>query len=145
MSSAYIDTGLLVKLYTAEINSPQAVAIVSQFPAPLPLTAWQELELRTALRCRAFRGEITGIMLRAAMRALDSDILTGRWERPACDPYDVHREAERLSEKYAVILGCRTLDVLHVAAALVINAKPFVTFDARQGALAARAGLSVTP
>ena len=42
-------------------------------------------------------------------------------------------------------LGCRTLDIIHVAAALVLGAKEFVTFDARQGALAKKVGLTVRP
>ena len=40
-------------------------------------------------------------------------------------------------------LGCRTLDIIHVAAALVLEAKEFVTFDTRQAALAKQAGLTV--
>jgi hypothetical protein len=36
-------------------------------------------------------------------------------------------------------------DIMHVAAALVLAAKEFVTFDARQGALAKRVGLTVWP
>ncbi len=39
----------------------------------------------------------------------------------------------------------RTLDIMHVAMALVIGAKEFVTFDGRQGALAKQAGLTVKP
>jgi predicted nucleic acid-binding protein len=42
-------------------------------------------------------------------------------------------------------LGCRTLDIIYVAAALVIGGKEFVTFDGRQGALARQAGLTVKP
>lgn len=45
----------------------------------------------------------------------------------------------------AAILGCRTLDIIHVAAALVLGTKEFVTFDGRQGALAKQAGLTVKP
>ena len=42
-------------------------------------------------------------------------------------------------------LRCRTLDIIHVAAALVLGTKEFVTFDARQGALAKLVGLTVRP
>jgi len=50
-----------------------------------------------------------------------------------------------LSAGYSAILGCRTLDIIHVAAAFVLGAKEFVTFDTRQGALAKQAGLVVKP
>ncbi len=41
------------------------------------------------------------------------------------------------------MLGCRTLDIIHVAAAIVLGAKIFITFDGRQAALAKQAGLAV--
>ena len=46
---------------------------------------------------------------------------------------------------YSATLRCRTLDIIHVAAALVLGTHEFITFDARQGTLAKRAGLTVKP
>jgi len=43
-------------------------------------------------------------------------------------------------------MGCRTPDVLHVAAAKLIGATEFCTFDTRQSTLAGQIGLvAVTP
>ena len=43
-------------------------------------------------------------------------------------------------------IGCRTLDVLHVAAAKLIGTTEFCTFDTRQFTLAGQIGLAaVTP
>lgn len=53
--------------------------------------------------------------------------------------------AGELSASHSAILGCRTLDIIHIAAALVIGTREFVTFDVRQGALAKRVGLTVKP
>src|SRR5436190_451689 len=50
-------------------------------------------------------------------------------------------EAERLSALHTETLGTRSLDVLHVAAALVLGLKELLTFDARQAALARATGL----
>ena len=50
-----------------------------------------------------------------------------------------------LSAGYSATLGCRTLDIIRVAAALVIGANKFITFDGRQGALAKQVGLTVKP
>jgi hypothetical protein len=52
-------------------------------------------------------------------------------------------EAERLSALHSETLGTRSLDILHVAAALVLGSSEFLTFDARQAALAKAAGLKV--
>jgi predicted nucleic acid-binding protein len=40
-------------------------------------------------------------------------------------------------------LGCRTMDILHVACAVEIGASAFLTFDKRQAELARFAGLDV--
>jgi hypothetical protein len=59
---------------------------------------------------------------------------------------EVLMEAERLSAGHSQVIGTRSLDILRVASALVLGAKQFVTFDTRQGLLAAAAGLRlVTP
>ena len=52
-------------------------------------------------------------------------------------------EQLELSAGHSATLGCRTLDIIHIAAALVLGAKEFVTSDTRQGALAKQAGLTV--
>src|SRR5438477_8480658 len=126
MSEVYFDSAIVAKLYTAESNSAQAAALVSGYGAPYCLTAWQELEVRNALRLKVFRREITVEQLQESLAALDCDIEAGRWERPEYSVSGVQREAERLSAKHATTLGCRTLDILHVAAAVVIGVKEFV-------------------
>ena len=55
------------------------------------------------------------------------------------------REAEPLAEHHAPVIGSRSLDVLHVAAALVLHATDFSTRDSRQARLAQLAGLHVQP
>jgi len=44
--------------------------------------------------------------------------------------------AADLSRQHTPKLGTRTLDVLHVASALMLGCKSFVTYDERQAALA---------
>ena len=51
--------------------------------------------------------------------------------------------AADLSRKHTAELGCRTLDVLHVASALELKFKRFLTFDSRQQALARKLRLRV--
>ena len=55
------------------------------------------------------------------------------------------REAESLAEQHTPAIGSRSLDILHVAAALVLGATEFCTLDTRQGKLAQLAGLKVQP
>lgn len=52
-------------------------------------------------------------------------------------------EAERLSASHAERLGTRSLDILHIAAALVEGSRQFLTFDTRLAKLAKASGLKV--
>lgn len=144
-TGVYVDTGILVKLYVKETTTPQAIALVLSFPAPLPLTHIHELEVCNALRLKQGRGELTTQALEAALRDFRSDIEAGRYERPAYDLVSVFIRAEELSRQHTATTKCRSLDVLHVAAAQEIGSREFASFDERQRAAARVAGLTVLP
>ncbi len=141
--NAYFDTAIILKLYVQEATSPDAVRLANECPAPYLLTPWQEIEARTALRLQAFRKEITATEMQASVEALDEDILSGRWKRPEYKEAAVWRFARDLSDRHAANIGCRTLDLLHVAVALSLGVKTFVTFDERQRTVAKLEGLTV--
>ena len=88
--TAYADSGVLAKLYVLEPDSPEAVHLVSSFAPPLPLTHLQALEVRNALRLKAFRGEMTRTQLRRTLLRLTDDIPQGRGAvGKACSQYGV--------------------------------------------------------
>jgi predicted nucleic acid-binding protein len=58
---------------------------------------------------------------------------------------DVHQIAERLSNSYTKADGHLAFDVLHVATALHLGAREFLSFDDRQRKLARAEGLKVKP
>jgi hypothetical protein len=109
------------------------------------LTQWQALEVKNAIRLKAFRKEITAAEMNQSIAAFEQDIAMGRWQRPAYAAATAEQKSDELSARHSAILGCRTLDSIHVVAAVVIGAKEFVTFDGRQGAMAKQAGLTVKP
>jgi hypothetical protein len=57
------------------------------------------------------------------------------------DWIEVMNSAALLSQKHTSSTGCRTLDILHVAAATQNDFKCFLTNDPRQMMLAEKAGL----
>jgi len=142
---AYFDSAIIVKLYVREATSPDAIRLVGAYAAPYVLTQWQALEVKNAIRLKAFRSEVTVAEMNQSIAAFEQDIATGRWQRPAYTAATIEQKADELSAGHSAILGCRTLDIIHVAAAVVLGAKEFVTFDTRQGALAKQAGLAVKP
>lgn len=143
--NAYFDSAVIAKLYVQESNSAEAVQLVSTDTVPYVLTHWQEIEVRNALRLKFFRREISDDELRASLAAFDEDISIGRWQRPDYALPEVHDRAAQLSARHAAEIGCRTLDIFHVAAALIIGTPEFVSLDDRQRELAKREGLKVKP
>jgi hypothetical protein len=82
-------------------------------------------------------------LARAAIADFDADVREGRltvldvlWRRTL----DL---AAELSTLHTAALGTRTLDVLHVATAVTLEARRFVSYDDRQAALAKAVGLRV--
>jgi hypothetical protein len=121
----------------------RAVARMARQSLPLPFVWLHQLELRNALRLRVFRAEITLAQRDASLNAMLADRSGGMLAVVAPPLAEVMIEAERLSALYSETLGTRSLDVLHVASALVLGRSEFLTFDNRQGALASAAGLKV--
>ena len=143
--NAYFDSAIIAKLYVQESNSADAARLVSTDTAPYVLTHWQDIEVRNALRLKLFRREITAEELDVSLAAFDEDIASGRWQRPDYRLADIHDRATLLSTLHTAETGCRTLDIFHVAAALIIGTREFMSLDERQRELAKREGLKVKP
>ena len=69
----------------------------------------------------------------------------GRLDPPAYELAALFHRAESLSNKDTTSTLARTLHILHVAAALEIGCREFVSFDELQRILAARERLQVLP
>ena len=141
----YADTSVLFSLYVTDANSPRADAWRQANPVPLDFTGFHRVELRNALGLAVFQQRLTPAQSLAAWQEVEQDLASGTlvakpnlWGR-------LVREAEPLAEHHTPVIGSRSLDVLHVAAALVLGATEFCTLDARQAKLAQLAGLHVQP
>ena len=139
----YADTGFLCSLYTPDAHTARAAAYMKRKAKTLPLTWLHQLEFRNALRLRVFRKEITGTQRDASLNLMLADTASGLLLRTALPMDAVTEESERLSAQHSERLGTRSLDILHVAAALTLGHVEFLTFDHRQSALAKASGLKV--
>ena len=99
--------------------------------------------MRNALRLKRFREEVDDEQLAASMSMLANDLAARRLIRTAVDWQSVFAEAERLSAAATTGTGARTIDLLHVAAALIRGATGLVSLDHRQRAAARFASLGV--
>ena len=141
--SCYYDTGLLLKLYTNESESETVRNFVLRRGEALVFTSLHHAECVSALRLKCFRGEADEEEVARALRDIESDVAAGVL-RPSAVEWDAAWPRCRvLSDAHAAATGCRTLDVLHVACALLLGVEELVTGDGRQAALGRKAGLRV--
>ncbi|MEI6052148.1 MAG: type II toxin-antitoxin system VapC family toxin [Opitutaceae bacterium] len=140
---AYFDTSVLVQWYVLEAGSAAAVALRTQIAPPVPLTPFHRVELMAALRLKVFRRELGSLLATQALADFEAEVEAGLFEPVDLAMGAVCRRAEVLVASYAEQLGVRTQDALHVASALELKCRDFVTADSRQGELAAACRLKV--
>jgi predicted nucleic acid-binding protein len=137
----YADTSFLISLFTKDANSAAAAVCVDLAAVPFPLTPFGRLELTNAVQLRHFRREITAAEAGEVLAAIASDLASGALA-PIATPASMFERAQALAGKHTARLGVRSLDILHVAVALELQAESFLTFDRRQARLARAEGLS---
>lgn len=140
---AYADTGFLVSLYGQDDHSAAASALVTSKPV-LILTSLGEAEFTNAVELRVFRKEWTRREARLVHEHFLRHQAAGVFRTEPLGS-EVWEKALILSRRYSAKLGTRTLDLLHVAAALVLKPDVFYTFDMRQHKLATAERLRVLP
>jgi predicted nucleic acid-binding protein len=140
----WLDTSVLVSLYVPEARSERVARLVRRGGEPIPFSQLHELELANALRLRSFRREASRKQVQATHARIADDLEAGILRRVAVDwPVALARAIE-LADRHSSRLGCRSLDLLHVSAAMMLASARFVTADRVQGTLARRAGLVTT-
>lgn len=139
----YFDTGVLLKLYTGELESESVEHFVHSRREKLFVTDLHISETISALKLKVFRKECHEEEAAAAIALVMDDLKSGVLQLLEVDWNHTWQECRLLSEKFASTSGVRTLDALHVAVARLSGAEEFVTSDSRQSNLAARIGLLV--
>ena len=145
--TAFADTSFLCALYRVQDNSSAACKLVAKLTDPLAISSLVLFEFRQSVRLQALRfstDRAQGYSPKEAARvlgALQANLESGALSIAPADWPGVYSLAEGLSAQFTATAGNRSLDVLHVATALHLGAKQFLTFDSRQAALAEMAGL----
>ena len=97
-------------------------------PGPIVISPIVLLEATNAFELRIFRGQATRLNITKAMADFEADMKNGVLHVRQC-PASVWDAARTLSRKYTAKAGNRSLDILHVAAAMALKADAFLTFD----------------
>jgi predicted nucleic acid-binding protein len=141
--SDYADTGVLCSLYAPDAHSERAILWMERQTGPVFFSWLNQVEFRNALRLRVYRKEITGAQRSASINLMLSDLMAGILQSVDPPQAGVLLETERLSATYSERLGTRSLDILHVAMAIVVGSGRFISFDHRQIKLAKAVGLDI--
>lgn len=148
---AFPDTSFLCALYVRQDNSTAAAAHFKAMTEALHVSSLMLYEFRQSVRFQVWlhsRDKSKGYSQAVADTALGK--LQANMEAGAVVPVtaewpDVHRLAETISKRHTSAGGHRAFDVLHVATALHLGAREFLTFDTNQRKLAAAEKLKVKP
>jgi predicted nucleic acid-binding protein len=142
----YADSSFVVSLYlTTEGTSAQARKEVKRASKPILLSPLSLLEIRNALNFGINRGEITCDQRDAVITEIDAQIEKGFFRMVDASQSSIYAKAQELSNKPTPTTATRSLDLMHLAAALLSGARTFLTFDKRQAKAASVEGISVKP
>jgi predicted nucleic acid-binding protein len=139
----YADPSALLKLYLNEPESRAMTAWRAKNSGPLPVTHHGRVELVNGIALAAHRRLIPEVAFVGALAALDDDFEAGRYRQTDLLWRSALKRAGELSREHTRLIGTRSLDVLHVASALELGLRKFVSFDERQQKLARVVGLKV--
>jgi predicted nucleic acid-binding protein len=135
----YADTSFFLSSYLEDVHSKTANDLVRSREV-VCFTPFHHAEIAHALGQQVFFKHLTTAEADDVYRDLADDRNAGVWAN-----YDFPEKAfevcARLARRHGAKLGVRTLDSLHVACALELNAEQFWTFDERQAKLARAEGL----
>lgn len=139
----YADPSFLASLYGWDANTQTAQdTFADDARRPLLFTPWQRLELRNAIRLGVFKHRRAKLavpyQVGMVFKHLTEDLEARRLKHAEQDWLETFRIAETLSAAHTEDLGVSTSDLWHVAAAAVLGADTFWTFDDLQAELARR-------
>lgn len=142
----YADSGFVVSLYRPTENvSAAARRAVKRAPGPVILSPLALLEVRNAFNFAIGRGEISTAEREAVIADIRRQIEAGFFRMAEVSQAEIYAKAGELSDLHTPELLTRSLDLMHVAAALLCKARVFLSTDTRQRKAAKAEGLEVKP
>ena len=142
----YADSGFVVSLYRPTENlSASARRAVKRAPGPVLLSPLALLEIRNALNFAVARGEIGAAEREAVVADIRRQIEAGFFRVSDVSQAEIYAKAGELSDRHTPEILTRSLDLMHVATALLCKARVFLSTDTRQRKAAKAEGMEVKP
>jgi predicted nucleic acid-binding protein len=144
---AYADTSFIVGLFAGEAGQWSkawkwwhAAGMCQLMVSRLTL-----LEAENAFHSLRLEHKITASEFRQALNGLDRARIEGLLVRRETPAHRLYPEAHRLVKHYSARAAYGALDIMHVAAGIILRADTLLTFDKPQATLARAAGLHTAP
>jgi predicted nucleic acid-binding protein len=142
----FADTSFLVSLYLPNDRlTTLAATVAADFRSAIAYPLLTELELTNTLWRAVGQKRISNELATNIFRDLNRDLVDGFLQQCGLDAVAHYHKAIELSRRCASQHLTRSLDVLHVAAACLLETLSFASLDTRQRKLAASVGLKLLP
>lgn len=142
----YSDASFLVSAFGKDRNTAAARRwLNANLVLPIMVTRLTLLEFDTALRAALKSGSLARADFQTAQLRLSQALAQGHVQRRELAPHQWFPHAHRITSHATTASTCRALDVLHVAAAVLLKQPGFLSFDLQQRELAESEGLQVMP
>ena len=139
----YVDPSALCRLYLNQPGLRELSDWRRRIGGSLPVTHHGRTEVVNGICRAAFAGQLGEPEMLEALGEVEADFADGRLHQADLLWRAALNRAGELSRKHTSKLGTRALDVLHVACALELKLRHFLTFDDRQAKLATATGLKL--
>jgi len=143
--AVYADTSFLVSLLLDDANSSKARSALATLNSPLGISPLGRLEFLTAVWQRVGRKELEVGEAAKLCRGFELRVTRGYFYEVQASPEEVWEKALGISDRHTAALTLRSLDIWHIAFALVCGADSVCAFDTRMIAVAKAEGLEVIP
>lgn len=148
----YVDANLLVRLYLQLPGRDEALALINgtdgKLGSPLPLTDLLRLEIGNAIHRMVFESRtggpwrVTPESAALGLAEFEENIADGiLLKRTPLTLADIEPEFTLLAARFTAKHGFRTYDIIHVASAITMRCRRFLSFDVKAKKLAKLAGL----
>ena len=145
----YVDTNVWVRIYLQLPGSQEAVSLLtSKAVGTIPIPDLLRMEVSNGFERMVFESRTNGqwrVPAETASLALlnfSEELASSDWLQPTeLTLADIEPEFTSLVARFTAKHGFRTYDMLHVASALTLRCKRFISFDAKANALAKLVGL----
>lgn len=148
---AFADTSFLFAFYFPRVGSEQAIQKVKTTGEGLVISSLVRYEFLQAVWFKVWlhsKGEASGLSQQTAQSVLvafDLDLEQGVWRVVDAGFTLLLARAESLVFAHTLRSGARSMDILHVAAALEMGAAELLSFDQNQRQIAMAENLGVFP